>query len=292
MIIVKLCGGLGNQMFQYALGFNLALLNNTGLKLDTREYKKYRLHSYALDKFNISAVPATKKEADSIAYKKYGILEKAVLKLMRIEKEKTGAYIKEKSFSFDQGIMAKYDGNIYLDGYWQSPKYFSDADLYLMKEFTLKEAPDKKNSETLKKITDCESVSLHIRCGDYVSNSKAKALHGVDLNDYYRRAVDLIIQKTNKAHFFIFSDDPAWVKANFKYCREYTVIDINPPEKGYNDIRLISACRHNIIANSSFSWWGAWLNRNENKTVTAPSRWFNDKQIDTKDVYCEKWTIL
>jgi hypothetical protein len=291
LIITKITGGLGNQMFEYAAGLSLAKKNNDGLKLDISAYKKYRLHAYGLSVFQISAGLAEKSECDAIRYRHHGFFDKAYRKITGIEKIRTADYIQEKSFEFDPSILS-LTGDKYLEGYWQSWKYFSAIEPLVRAEFTQKQPMDAANSEMRKNIADCESVSLHVRRGDYVSDPKTRAFHGVDLSGYYAAAIERVFSKTKKPHFFIFSDEPGWVRENFKNAFEFTVVDINPPKKGYEDMRLMSACSHNITANSSFSWWGAWLNSNPEKIVTAPARWFNDAAVKSEGLYCPGWSVL
>lgn len=141
----------------------------------------------------------------------------------------------------------------------------------------------------LNKINETESISLHVRRGDYVSNLKASSEHGVCSIDYYKKAIEHIkskIKDKKNICFFLFSDDPIWVKDNMTFINdEIVVIDFNNEEKSHEDMRLMSACKHNIIANSSFSWWGAWLNNNQEKIVVAPEKWFKVDNYDTRDLY-------
>ena len=133
------------------------------------------------------------------------------------------------------------------------------------------------------------SVCIHIRRGDYVEDIITNQFHGVCNLDYYYRSIEYIASKIKNPYFFVFSDDPLWVKQNLilKYPCDY--IDQNFGKKDYEDMRVISKCKHNIIANSSFSWWGAWLNINPNKIVIAPKNWFKSKAINTKDLIPESW---
>jgi len=284
-------GGLGNQMFQYALGKSLAINNSDKLKIDRAEYKTYKLHNYGLGVFNLNESFADKKECDEIRFEKCTIVERIVRRMLGKMRRKTNNYVAEKSFRFDSEIL-KLTGNKYLEGYWQSEKYFVLFKEEIRANFTLKHEMNEANAEMYKKITGINSVSFHIRRGDYVSDSKTKAYHGVDLKQYYADAIILIKEKVKNPYFFIFSDEPKWVIENFKGEFNFTVVDCNSGKTGYEDMRLMSACKHNIIANSSFSWWGAWLNNNPGKIVTAPKNWFTDKSIDTTDLIPETWERL
>jgi hypothetical protein len=141
-------------------------------------------------------------------------------------------------------------------------------------------------------ISRVNSVSLHVRRGDYVANLKVAAIHGLCSKEYYASAIKFISKKVERPHFFVFSDDINWVENNFKINYPCTYINQNFSNESYNDLRLMSLCQHNIIANSSFSWWGAWLNCNSEKIVIAPKKWFanSDKRCD--DLIPEKWVRL
>lgn len=285
MIIVKLIGGLGNQMFQYATARRLAIMHNTSLMLDISEFETYKLRRYALNHFNIKAEIATPKQLKLC--KPNNKLNK--LRQMFIKSYSSSFnYIKEKHFNFDHKILELPD-KIYMDGYWQSEKYFKDIKDIIRNEFTVKYELNEKNKEPADYICNCESVSLHVRRGDYVTNPKTNAVHGTCDLDYYHKCIALLMNKVKQPHFFIFSDDPEWVIANLHIDYPTTFITHNEPEKDYEDIRLMSMCKHNIIANSSFSWWGAWLNANPDKIVIAPQRWFQDNKNDTRDLIPKSW---
>lgn len=252
MIIVRLIGGIGNQMFQYALGRCLAQKNNTELKLDISDFYKYPDRKYMLDIFNIEAKIATQDEINEL---------------------KSRNYVKEKNSYFDETILNLPD-NIYLEGYWQSEKYFKDIEDIIRKEFSFKEQPDEKNQKVLDNINNTNSVCIHFRRGDYTSSLRTKLFHGFCSNNYYKNGMKIIQKNVTSPHFFIFSDEPEWVREHLKINYEFSVVDINPPEKGYEDLRLMLNCKHFIIANSTFSWWGAWLASNPRKNVIAPKKWF------------------
>jgi hypothetical protein len=291
MIIVKIIGGLGNQMTQYAAGRNLSIINSTVLKLDTSAFEKYKLHSYSLDVFRLTENIATKAECDSIRFEKRSLPEILIRKILCKPRRTKKSYILEDNYKFDAGILS-LKGDLYLDGYWGSEKYFSSIKDILMADFTLKNGMNQANADIYNKIRSVNSVSYHIRRGDYVSNPETKAFHGVDLKKYYTDAVELIRQKTVNPHFFIFSDEPKWVYENFKGEFEFTVVDCNTGRTGYEDMRLMSACNHNITANSSFSWWGAWLNPKPDKIVITPKKWWNAPSMNATDHIPESWISL
>jgi len=278
LVIVKLRGGLGNQMFQYAIGRNLALKNNTMLKFDVSELERDKLRHYELEIFNISGSIASKFMMMFIRIFNNRILSKIL--------DQYYFYIKQQDRYFNEKILAE-EGNIYLDGYWQSENYFKEIRNIIIRDFTIKFTPDKKNKSMLEKIKYSNSVCIHIRRGDYISNKKTSEVHGDCSLKYYHNAVKIISKKVKNPIFFIFSDDSQWVKDNLKFEYPTIYVNINSPKKGYEDLRLMSNCKHFIIANSSFSWWGAWLSNNSNKIVCAPKRWF--RSADEGDIVPKSW---
>jgi hypothetical protein len=270
MIITKLIGGLGNQMFQYAAGRRLALKHNTPLKLDLSSYKEtwkdMTPRIYELKCFNIKADIAEADDLENGAFMRY----------------------KEKSFSFDPYLLNAQD-NIHIKGYWQSEKYFEDIKGIIAKDFTVKWPLQGENLRLSEQIQGVQSVSVHVRRTDYVSNPVTNEFHGVCSLDYYYNCIEQIARNTAAPHFFVFSDDPAWCTEHVKLSYPVTFVDHNSPNMGYEDLRLMSLCKHNIIANSSFSWWGAWLNENPDKIVFAPQKWFNDIRYDTKYLLPHGW---
>lgn len=288
MIITKLIGGLGNQMFQYATGRRLGYKLGVELKLDISAFDEYRLRGYDLGAFNIQENIATAQEVQKLTQRKKSLFNRLVRRVLRREPKLPTSYVKEKHFHFDPCILNASDG-VYLDGYWQSEKYFIDIDQIIREDFTLKKEQVGKDKEIGGNISSCESVSLHIRRGDFVSNARTSTIHGTCNLNYYYRCVEEITKNVKNPHFFIFTDDTGWVSKNVKLSYPATVIDHNGRKKSYEDLMLMSLCSHNIIANSSFSWWGAWLNRNPNKMVFAPLRWFAKDDISTRDLIPEKW---
>jgi len=288
-------GGLGNQMFQYAAGRRLAHIRNTHLKIDLSWFDSITAidtkRHYALNCFTINETFAAANDIKNLANRDkltfQNIISKALKKLL----ESKGSHIKEKYFHFDPNILS-LPYNIYLEGYWQSEKYFKDIKDLILDEFTVKTMPVDRNRELAEMITKDNAVSLHVRRGDFISNPAASKFHGTCSLDYYHSAIERIAARVDHPTFFVFSDDTAWVKDNLSISYPVTYINNNTDETAYEDMRLMSLCKHNIIANSSFSWWGAWLNRNTDKIVIAPSRWFNEESIDTRDLIPDGWIKL
>jgi hypothetical protein len=286
MIIVQLLGGLGNQMFQYAAGRRLAHSHHTELYLDITRFASDSLREYGLDIFRIDAKIASPDLLKQVPFSRLDALRIGVKNLHR--KKTRFQYIKEQSFDFNKQVLS-LPKNIYLEGYRQSEKYFKDIKEILEQEFSIKDEPDRANRELTELINSTESVNLHIRRGDYVSNPTTNEAHGICSLDYYRDALGKLTETVESPHLFIFSDDPEWVRNNVHFPYPSTLVEINGPEKDYEDIRLMSLCNHHIIANSSFSWWGAWLCKYTDKQIYAPRHWFNTYDKDTKDLIPENW---
>lgn len=285
MVIVKLKGGLGNQMFQYAAARQLSVMHNVELKLDLSFLEKnntdYTKRYYELDKFNLNSTIANLEEVER--------LNKKSLKNIL-----AGQYIKELNLGPFR-IKPHTNSNCYVTGFWQSPTYFRDIEKILKKEFEFNEpVHDSYFSNIKSKILDTNSVSLHFRRGDYVTNKKANFSHGVCSIEYYQKAINYIADRVNNPTLFVFSDDIRWVKRNFKNTLP-TIFVEQKNESLHTDFQLMSICKHNIIANSSYSWWAAWLNSNSNKIVVAPRIWFRNKwkQIFiAKDFIPKQWIKL
>lgn len=285
MIIVRLLGGIGNQMFRYSLGRTLSVLNDSELKLDVTPFENDNIRTYELGQFNIRENFATNAEIEEIAGK-IGLLKRC---FMRLNINSNNKYIRERSFAFDSKIL-DLRGDLYLDGYWQTEKYFNNIAPLIRKEFSLKRSLDNRNREIVDEMKTSNSVSMHVRRGDYITKKRTVFLSGgVCTLDYYYNAVKLIESLVKKPVFYIFSDDIQWTMQNIMLEHPTFYIDWNLGKNSYKDIVLMSLCKHNIIANSTFSWWGAWLNEHEGKIVISPSRWFNYKLKDYKDVIPRDW---
>jgi hypothetical protein len=196
------------------------------------------------------------------------------------------SYQIESKFTFDENILVSPVKSMYLNGFWQSEKYFSTIRPILINDLKLTSQLSLNAQFWQSKICDSNAVSVHIRRGDYILNSAAHNFHGVCDIDYYKTCIEQIKTKLINCHFFFFSDDIEWAKLTFSYLDKSDFVTLCSNKE---DLYLMSICRHNIIANSTFSWWGAWLNENENKIVYAPKRWFNDEQIDTSDLIPSSW---
>ena len=263
MIITKIKGGLGNQLFQYAVGRALSLHHKVPLKLDLTVFDTYKLHNgYRLDQFAIQADIAA--ENDIINLKGGNNVLFSALRKAGLFKRKS--YFKEKRSSYFDARVFK-NKFVYLDGYWQNELYFSNIREVLLRELSPINSMNDLGCDYLEPINKCNSVSLHVRRGDYLN---LKNINVLDV-DYYMKASEYIRKNIEKPTFFIFSDDLDWCKKSLGFLDGCIYVDRTQTE--IDDLQLMSFCRHNIIANSSFSWWGAWLNQNPRKTVIAPKDW-------------------
>lgn len=288
MIIVRLIGGLGNQLFQYAYALSLAG-KGYQVKLDISAFETYTLHGgYSLDYYDPSIEIATKEEIRTLT--QVGPLIKLTRKL---QGKKSRRVIKESNFSYDEKMLTPEDDH-YLIGYFQSDKYFNHIRRELRRTLDLEHKLSDYSAAVCAEISDSPvSVSVHIRRGDYVSDKSAYTTHGVCSLDYYFTALTYFDEHYPEADFYIFSDDIDWVKHNLKVKRAHYIISQQKRFAG-EDIYLMSQCDHNIVANSSFSWWGAWLNDNKAKEIIAPKQWYADPEMQrtSKTLVPDSWFRL
>jgi len=283
MIITRLYGGMGNQMFQYAIGRALAIKNNTilgldvSMLLDRTPRENFTFREYDLDIFAVEATVLPQTEVKS---QTRVMLEKVKNTIL----PKSGI---EKSYHFDESALDLKDGT-YLQGYWQSYKYFASVADIIRKDFTLI-TPLLEHIQTLKeKIINENSVCLHVRRGDYVGNAN----HDVVDSEYYTKAVELMKSKITIDHLYVFSNDVEWCHSNLSFGTPMTIV--GEEYRGHKEsghFELMRACRHSIIANSSFSWWAAWLGDRSDKIVLAPKRWFGGDRT-TPDLIPDHWVRI
>lgn len=285
MHIIKISGGLGNQLFQYS--FFLAISDKFPkqiCKLDISSYRLYEPHNgFELKSIFPNLHLPIISNFEQFLLKNY---IKFIQKLNITPFQK----INEKRLIFNTKYLEN-DSPTIFEGFWQSPKYFRDIERNIHDAFIFPLLSSKKNNSIQKKILATESVSIHVRRGDYVKTTSMLAKAGSVCGlIYYQNAINQIKAVTDNPHFFIFSDDPYWCKKNL-LLRNSTIIDWNKNENAYKDMQLMMHCQHNIIANSSFSWWGAYLNKNPNKLVLAPSNWFNTGAVDYNldDILPSNW---
>ena len=282
-IRIKLSGGLGNQMFQFAMGYSIARKYNVELSLDLKRFTRRQDHNgFELQKvFDVY----TKVKFLNNPLRFRFINFKEVLNKIDI----TYHNFNEPQFQYTDKIL-DIPKHTKLNGYWQSELYFKSYAQEIKKIFSFSKQLNKKNSLIANKIIQNDSVSIHVRRGDYLLQKNNN--HNVDLKKYYFKAIENTSKFYNKPRYFIFTDDPLWVTENFTLDYSFEVVDINDGAESFLDMYLMSLCKSNIIANSSFSWWGAWLNNNKDKIVYAPKNWFKDNKICTNDLIPNSWNII
>lgn len=292
MVISHLIGGLGNQMFQYAAGRAVSLRLGTSLRLDTIDFRRYGLHQgFELDRlFTIAAKVAQPIEVQQLLrWQGLPRFRQLVLR-PSMQWMRRKALVIEPSFSYWPGITEVLN-DCYLVGYWQSEYNFREVAETIRKDFSFRLSPSESNAKLMRKISQSNAVSLHVRRGDYVSNPGAAQTYTLCTLEYYRSAIAHIAKHVENPSFYIFSDDISWAKENLCIDFHHEYIEHNTGADSYMDMRLMSLCKHNIIANSSFSWWGAWLNANKDKIVIAPEKWFA-KDVAAHDLLPVSWTKL
>jgi glycosyl transferase family 11 len=294
LVVARLIGGLGNQMFQYAAGRALALRHGAELKLDVSGFDAYKRRRYELGTLSINATVATDRDLaifGADAKPRWPLVDRVRRRVRMPGKVRALPVYREPHFHFDPAI-ATLRPPVYLDGYWQSERYFSDYAATLRRELVAGVPFDPENATVAARIDAVTAVSLHVRRGDYVDDPKTSRYHGTCSLDYYRRAVEHIAARVGSPHLFVFSDDAQWTRANLHVDVPTTFVDANPADRGFRDMQLMSRCRHHVVANSSFSWWGAWLGPSTDKIVVAPKRWFNAGGADTRDLIPATWVRL
>ena len=276
MIIARLRGGLGNQLFQYAAAKALALHHGTSLKLDLYTYTKHPYRKFELHNFKVDAPEASRNEVHRFTGSN---------KLIRYINKRENYF--RCSHVFAQPHYHYYEdflqlpSDLYLSGYFQTEKYFLSLRDQVLEWFSPRMELDVRNSELLQSIKSVNSVSIHVRKGDYNAIGYDQFYGGLPAS-YYEKAIELIREHTAQPEFFIFSDDIEWCRKNLNV-GQAVFVDHNPGADSWKDLVLMSACQHNVIANSSFSWWGAWLNANDAKKVIAPAQWFQKSYSEKKE---------
>ncbi|MFI8656237.1 alpha-1,2-fucosyltransferase [Priestia megaterium] len=290
MKIVQISSGLGNQLFQYALYKRLSM-NNNDVFLDVEtsyQLNKNQHNGYEIERiFSIQPSHATKGMIDELADVDNRLINRLRRKLFG---PKNSMYTETKEFSYDCEVFTK-DG-IYIKGYWQNYNYFKEIEDDLKNELVFKKALDLKNSHLINQMNKEISVSIHVRRGDYYLNKEYENKFGniADL-DYYLKAINFIKKEVDDPKFYVFSDDIKWAKENLNLTDNVTYVEHNKGSDSYKDMRLMTCCKHNIIANSTFSWWGAFLNENKNKIVIAPGKWINVEGVGGINLFPEGWIV-
>ena len=301
VIIVRVRSGLGNQLFQYALGKQLSIIHKKPLKLDVSDYMVVNpdplkgVRIYCLNHFDIKAQIA--KPEDTAPFQKYlknNLFSKVLRRASGLGEDYKRSYIYElpntHQFFHSHILTESLKTVVYLDGFWQSEKYFISIENIIRKDFVFKDVPDEVNKKILAEIDSSDAVSIHIRHGDNATKIAKK--HGVLPISYYHKAIEELTKSVKNPYFYVFSDDPKWAKENLSLDFPSTFVSHNGDEKNYEDLRLMSHCKHHIIGNSTFSWWGAWLGKKSGQIVYAPNRYFMYRDIPLLDFYPASWKVI
>ena len=289
MIVIQICGGLGNQMFQVALGRKLACVNQAPLKLDLTPLRTDPLRSYACSPFRLDAEFASDRDLNTFAIPLARRMGRIGTVFSTFFPGKN--VVREKAFPFDPEIL-KVKSPAYLIGYWQTERYFADIADTIRADFQLVEPFTADRHDLLNQIQASTAVSVHVRRGDYVTNPSAAVVHGTCSPHWYAQAMTRMAERVANPKFFVFSDDADWARDNLPNPDGTVFVRQQADGRDHQDMHLMANCRHHIIANSSFSWWGAWLNPRQDKQVIAPAKWFNQSANDTCDLIPEGWEQL
>jgi len=290
-VIARVEGGLGNQLFQYTAGRSLADRLGCDLALDLRGLAENGDRSYQLDLYHTRCSIADAALLNTLPPwrpSRSGRVRSRISQFM----PRLYAYpvFWPRDFSFD----ARFESikrPVFLVGYWQTEKYFAWNRPKLLQDLQLR-TPMDASHPVLARIRSTNSVALHVRRGDYVSIPAAADFHGTCDMAYYAEAVADLVKRLGDVELFVFSDEPEWARANLKFALPSHFVDAHSPDQGHLDLDLMRHCRHHIIANSSFSWWGAWLCESAGLQVYAPRRWFRDPGVNTSDVIPPRWHLV
>lgn len=287
-MIVRITGGIGNQMFQYALKLKLDSVSNELSKIDIRFYERENVHNgYELDK--VFGINETQYDGPLRAFAdQFKLLYKICFRL-GVRSLKTAHHVTEIRTCYRPDVFSLTDKECYIDGYWQSEEYFQGVEDVVRRTFQFPAFTEQENLKLEQIVKTKQSVSLHVRRGDYVGVTRFVSL---GKTYYYQSAIEYIKSIIEKPLFVVLSDDIEWCKENLDLPADSIFVTWNQGNKSYRDMQVMSICKHNIIANSSFSWWGAWLNNNPEKLVIAPSRFFNGNIEDDSHIIPEGWKTI
>jgi hypothetical protein len=295
MIITNLIGGLGNQMFQYACGRAASLRWNQPLLVSVDQFSTYKLHNGLEINRVFHGDVRTAGAADLralLGWQAHPFVRK-LLARPALAQLRRRAFVAEPHFHHWDGLQQRPLRDVYLHGYWQSERYFADAAAQIRADFGFASDWDEPDRAVLERMRAGPSLSVHVRRGDYTSKKNTGLYAACDL-DYYRRAIRHVRERSAQARLFVFSDDPDWVQANLgPEFGELEAVRHNTGARSARDMRLMSCADHHVIANSSFSWWGAWLNPSPEKIVVAPRQWFvNEAAMSSADLIPASWVRL
>jgi hypothetical protein len=294
MIVVKLQGGLGNQMFQYAAGRELQRRNGGDLVLDL---------TLLLDRFPRNNVVFRNYDLDIFRIQPRLTLlsqlsRRLPIPLLYLHTASTLVRLQDcvgfqhhivDTIKFREEVL-EARGNVYLDGYWQSPKYFVGSEATLRREFEVKQPLSDAGERVAAQMASTDSICVNVRRADYVTLQASSDTHGFMGKEYYDLGIEKIAPQLKTPHIFVTSDDVEWCRENLQF--EYPTTILGHEYKGYKFgeyLTLMSRCKHFLISNSTFAWWAAWMNPSPDKIVVCPKKWFRDSKIDSSDLIPPEW---
>lgn len=309
MIICKLMDGLGNQLFEYAFARVLQEIYDEPIGLELCNYSDSSVRQYGLNNFKLNdrvvILPAWRQLFYKLYSKSVRIVEEKVWHRNLNQQEgfsymihKYGIYATYESIKYFPLSLTKKRNKI-IRGYFQSSKYYDEVNRLIKKEIDMRRilldefhvttAPSEENQKLLQEIDSCNAVCVHIRGGDY-RGSKRFDICG---NSYYNEGMKVIAERVDNPIFYAFTyskDDREWIRKNYNFDFPIRYVELENPD--YEELRLMSHCKHFVIANSTFSWWAQYLSHNTNKIVVAPSKWYGDDEMDDRDIYMDDWITI
>jgi hypothetical protein len=292
MIVVQLRGGLGNQLFQYATGRALALKTGSELRLDLGQLRTERYRPFRLACFRLAARPARKRDVPFEFRQPYRsraarkVVERLPPRIVR--SLPGGPRVIRENRGAPHNALAPVRDDVYLVGFWQSPRYFEDAEATIRADLSLTAERVGVSADLANQVGEEGTVSVHVRRGDYVGNPFFSPCSA----DYYRHALELLASRVEVRKVYVFSDDIGWARQELDFQTPTVFASESMSDSDMGDFFLMSRCQHHIIANSSFSWWAAWLGRRPHGQVVAPAHWFNDPAADDGTLRPPGWLVV
>ncbi|THD43820.1 MAG: alpha-1,2-fucosyltransferase [Bradyrhizobium sp.] len=290
-VCMRIHCGLGNQLFMAALGLRLAQERKVRLIFDASAYLPREAdRTYQLTNFSIAATTLSAPEKKGFARSPLRFLNPQYRLAKRLASMRRHNFVRQRIWEFDHDVV-KVVAPVYLEGYWQTERYFSNVEGLIRQQFQLRQPITERRREWVKSIAraGASAVSLHVRRGDYVTQAQSGGALWLCPAEWYASAMTAIAEQIEAPQFFVFSDDPGWARANLPDTWPRNFIEPDADGRDFEDLYVMSTCRHHVIPNSTFSWWGAWLNPRRDKTVIAPLKWFTTQSIDTSDMTPANW---
>jgi hypothetical protein len=305
VVILGLGGGLGNQLFQYAFGRRMALANHASLQIDASGFEHMKHPNTAIGERTLSLnhfrIAGTfMRRAGPPPWTQTWLRRKVIKQWNRLSlvlERRKPYYMRrevwepeENHFRFDRCLYERrVAGSVSFHGYWQTEKYFREIEHELRRELVVEDPMKGENLRLGLHMESCEAVAIHVRHGD---NAGAAAALGVLSLGYYQAAVRELRREVHDPHLFVFSDDTDWARTLIDFDVPTVYVSHNSATQDYEDLRLMAICKHHVLANSTFSWWGAWLGKKPGQIVYAPRRYYQNVDRPNPDLYPETWRLL